>query len=377
MKSVRHIGAIAAIVLLLLSAACSTSADEATQISSADSAAVAADGGDDQEAMNASAAGAENSAENSAENPDEASEPELNPVDDSTTGSSADDDVASSVDSVGTGFLARVSDATIEASTGRFEGRFAMSAAPGTDPGGSFELTMNGSYDLAADAFDVYVDLSDLAAVAAADSGAGEADMFAAMFAEPVQLRSIAGTAWVRWGLLAGMLGAVTAEGDSAWIEAEADEATSMTGQFGVEAPESPTDLLRTLAEMEASVTEVGTESVRGAETTHYQVVIDLEAAAASLPPAERAELEAEFPGGISGELPIELWMDGNGMLRRLLVQLDDFESMGAESGADEIGSLVIELEIFDVGEAVTIERPPADQVVTTDELGFSLDDGF
>lgn len=370
MKAIRII----AVVVMLLAAGCRSSADEVTQISSTDAGAVFDDAAPD-----------------SAVDQNEAmtSEPASDPVPAGSDGSSADDtddgtertaddpESTLSTDSVASGLLARVSDATVEASTGRFEGRLLVTAAPGVGTGGNFDLTLTGSYDLEAQSFDVNVDLSGLAGLAAAEASPAEADMFASMFAEPVQLRSIGGTAWVRWGLLAGMFGATTDDGGTAWIEAGTDEAASMTGQFGVDGPESATDLLQTLAEMDATVTEVGRETVRGVETTHYEIGIDLEAAAANLPPQERTELEAELPNGISGRLPIDLWIGDDGLLRRLVVELDDLDSMGFGADASEIASVLIEFEIFDVGQPVDIGPPPADQVITIDELGFSLDGGF
>lgn len=373
---------IIAIVLALVATACGSSTDEATQISSSD-AELATGYGD--------AAGASSGEEEGdVSRPEQTSDPAdggveggtgvtgggNNDVDDS--GSATDDGVADvDVDSVGTGFLARVSDATVEASTGRFEGRFAVEAAPGAEASGSFELSLAGAYDLEADALDLTVDLSDLAALAAADASAAEADMLVPMFAEPVQLRSIGSTVWFRWGLLSGMFGALTADGETAWIEAAVDEAASLTGQFGVDSPESPTDLLQALADLDATVTEIGRETVRGAETTHYRVVIDLEAAVAKLAADQLADLEAELPDGVSGMLPIDVWMDDNDVVRRLVIEIDDFESMGLGADTEGVASVLIEFELFDVGEPVTISPPPADQVITTDELGFSLDGGL
>ncbi|MDH3299982.1 MAG: hypothetical protein OES24_05695 [Acidimicrobiia bacterium] len=376
MKAVRII----TIVVMLVAASCRSSADEATLISSTDAASSSGETG----------SVSDESADPAIEQ-DEAvtSEPAsvtgqdgavgdslgmLGDETDGTVGATDDPGSGTGVDSAATGLLARVSEATVEASTGRFEGRLAAEAAPGAEQGNSFELTMEGSYDLDAEAFDLSVDLSGLAGLVAGEASSAEAEMFASMFAEPVQVRSIGGIAWVRWGLLAGLFGAVTDDGDTAWIEAAADEAASMTGQFGVDSPRSAADLLQTLADMDATVVEVGRDTVRGAETTHYQISIDLEAAAAKLSPEEQAEL----PGGVDGQLPIDLWIGDDGLLRRLVVELDDLDALGGlASDADEIASLLIEFEIFDVGEPVAIEPPPADQVISTDDLGFSLYGGF
>lgn len=373
MKVIRII----AIVVVLLAAGCRSSADEATLISSTDATSSA------NEADGAADTGAEATQVDQADGSDAALNGE-----DSATGERSDDadngderatdDPESRLDhdSVATGLLARTSDATVEASTGRFEGRLVVTAAPDAEVTGTFDLSVAGSYDVAAQAFDVTVDLSGLSALAA-DASTAEADMFASMFADPVKVRSIGGTAWVRWGLLRSMLGAATADGGTAWLEATADEAASMTGSFGVDTPDSPTDILEALAELDATVREVGRETVRGTEATHYEIVIDLEAATAGLSSEEQAALSTDLPGAVSGELPIDLWIDDEGLLRRLVIELDDLDSLGLGSDAEDISSVLIEFEIFDVGEAIDIEPPPADQVITTDDLGFGLDGGF
>ena len=83
------------------------------------------------------------------------------------------------------------------------------------------------------------------------------------------------------------------------------------------------------------------------------------------------------MPGGISGTVPIDVWMDDNDLVRRLVIEIDDVESMGLGADAEGIASVLIEFELFDVGEPVSISPPPPDQVIATDELGLSLDGGF
>ena len=381
MKAIRII----AIVLMLVAAGCGSSADEAIRVSSADagSSSAAAAGSDQEQNVAGVTGAADDSAvdERGGENEEAgagtagATEPDEG---DGSARSEPEADGAE-VTTVASGFLAQASDATVEASTARFEGRLSVTAAPGSEPDGSFELTLSGAYDLNADATDIEIDLSGLTGALGAEATPAEADMMASMFAEPVQLRTIGETAWVRWGLLTSMFGATTEGGGTAWIETEVSEAASMTGEFGVDSPESPTDLLELLSELDATVAEVGRETVRGVETTHYLATIDLEAASSTLTPEERAELEAELPDGISGELPVDIWIDDNDLVRRLVVELEDLEAMGLEDAgeAGAFGSVLIEFEIFDVGEPIDISPPPAGDVITSDDLGFGFDGDF
>ncbi len=376
MKAIRSV----VIVLTLLAGACGSSNDDGARITSSDAQPTeSADGGavstgDGAMESETSAPDTTDSTLGATSTVD-ATTPESG--DQSGDGGADGDPARTGTDSVGTALLARTSDATAAASSGRFEGRLAMASAPGVEGGGSFEITLAGAYDVEAEATEINIDLSGLSSVMTEGASAEEAQLFASMFAEPVQLRTIGDTAWVRWSLLTTMFGAAPAGGSGSWIEAEVDEAASMTDQFGVDSPDSPTDLLAALQDLDASVEEVGRESVRGVETTHYRVIIDLESAAENLPAAERAELEAELPGGITGQLPMDLWLDDDDLMRRLLVEITDFESMGFGDDGGEIASMVVDFEIFDVGQPVLIEPPPADQVITADELGFDLGQGF
>ncbi len=364
MKSIRSIAI--ALLLVLVAGACQSSGGDAAVIASSGD--VDVDGTSAVESPADASADAALDDDEEPQNDTEADEDSETEDDDAPP---ADESESNDVDTAGSALLARVSDATMDASTARFEARLSVAGGPGSDAT-DFELTMSGAYDLDLGASDIVVDLSGIVPLIAAEATAQEAEMFGAMFAEPVQLRTIGETAWIRWGVLGQMFGAVLDDGSTAWLETAVEDAASMTGQFGVDSPESPTDLLQVLTDLDASVTEVGRESVRGVETTHYRIVIDLETAAESLPDEERAELEAELPGGITGELPVEVWMDDNDLLRRLLVDLDA-DSMGFEADADDFGSASLEFEIFDVGEPVAIEAPPADEVVSADELGFGF----
>ena len=382
MKTVRiAAGHAVAAVVILVAASCGSGGEEETRSVPADSASSESSNGlavDAERAEGPAELGDptdDSSSTPSAAVPDEtAGERDLETAED---GSAVTDAESFDTETINSSLMARVSDATAEAASARFEGRLVVTAAPGSDVGEGFDLSMSGAYDLDADAFDMAVDLSGISALVAAEASPSEAEMLGAMLAEPIQLRSIGETAWVHLGAFGAMFGVVAADGDPAWIETEAEEAASMTTQLGVDGPASPIDLLEALTELDATVTEIGSATIRGTETTHYLVSIDLDAAAASLPAEQRAELEAELPDGIAGELPIELWMDDDDRLRRLVVELDDFESLGLGQDMDDVGSMLIEFEVYDIGEPVTIERPPAGEVVSSEDLGFGFGGDF
>jgi hypothetical protein len=92
-----------------------------------------------------------------------------------------------------------------------------------------------------------------------------------------------------------------------------------------------PTKLLDYLRRVSNNVTNEGTETVRGVETTHYRATIDL-------------------PGG--GSLPIDVWIDDQGYARKATLNAD-------VSGA----SFNVVFEMYDFGAPVNVQAPPADEV--------------
>ncbi|CAM5466844.1 hypothetical protein [Streptomyces griseomycini] len=110
-------------------------------------------------------------------------------------------------------------------------------------------------------------------------------------------------------------------------------------------------------------VTEVGTEKVDGVDTTRYKVTVDV----------------AELPGGaqlrrqIGPTLPMEVWLDDQGRLRRQ--QVDMTVKASAAGGQPEGGTAPQQvkvstlMEFSDFGTEVDAEAPPAQQVADmTDE---------
>jgi hypothetical protein len=117
--------------------------------------------------------------------------------------------------------------------------------------------------------------------------------------------------------------------GHGKWIKLDLpkDSAGAGTGFSGID----PTKLLDYLRRVSNDVTKVGTETVRGAETTHYRATIDL-------------------PGG--GSLPIDVWIDDQGYARK------------ATLDADASGShLNVVFEMYDFGAPVNVDAPPSSEV--------------
>ncbi len=110
--------------------------------------------------------------------------------------------------------------------------------------------------------------------------------------------------------------------------------------------PAGPLDLLYRPV---GDVALVGDEDVRGAPTHHVRATLDLTGARA----APAASFEARLVAAGVDALPVDVWLDDAGVVRRLLVSLD------------EAASMTTTFDVYDVGADVTVTPPPPDAVVT------------
>ena len=132
----------------------------------------------------------------------------------------------------------------------------------------------------------------------------------------------------------------------------------------GLGTPQSgdPSQTLDYLRGASDDIKRVGTEAVRGSPTTHYSVVLDLEKAAASSPNGRQTIQSLIKILGFS-KLPAEVWVDGEGRLRKLRYTADLSKSRVAASARSAPGSLTFTLELFDFGVPVQVAVPLAGQV--------------
>jgi hypothetical protein len=117
------------------------------------------------------------------------------------------------------------------------------------------------------------------------------------------------------------------------------------------------TGYLDLLESMGARPEVVGTETVRGTETTRYRI--------AGQPTNVPAEVEAlgRFTARSEHDSSsVELWADRAGRLRRLRTDFDDGEGGPGGGGFSEF-------EVFDYGAPVAIVPPPLDQVTTQPDV--------
>lgn len=125
-----------------------------------------------------------------------------------------------------------------------------------------------------------------------------------------------------------------------------------------------PTKSLNVLRGVSDDVKAVGTEEVRGTETTHYTATVDLNKAAQQSPPDVRESLDQLRQQLGTPTFPVEAWIDSEGRLRRQRFGLDlsKLNAPGAAPGTVS-GVMTTTVELFDFGTEVDVSEPPPDQV--------------
>jgi hypothetical protein len=121
-------------------------------------------------------------------------------------------------------------------------------------------------------------------------------------------------------------------------------------------------DPTQTLSYLRAAgkVKKAGSDKVRGVETTHYRATIDFDKVPSTVRPAERARVRRairrlEQVTGLR-ELPVEVWVDAQGRVRRLRVH----EALNLGTGTAE---MTVDSQLYDFGVPVQATPPPASSV--------------
>lgn len=166
---------------------------------------------------------------------------------------------------------------------------------------------------------------------------------------------------------------ASSALGGKSWIKIGLQQAGVSSGSLaGLSNPATadPSQYLTYLRGVGAKVTNLGTATVVGRATTHYRATIDLSTIVGKLPPADRAAASAgiaalEKSTG-SSTLPIDVWVDGQSLIRQMELNLDLHAS-----GSTSTVNLTIEIPSY--GPQPAPSPPPAGDVVDASALSGLL----
>ncbi len=224
---------------------------------------------------------------------------------------------------------------------------------------GPITLTGEGAFDYAGKKGQLTYDFGDLLG-SLGQSGSNE----------PVEIILDGNVFYMKFGLLSGLI-----PGGKPWIKFDLASIASDQGidlsQLGSVNQGDPSQTLEYLR-ASGSVEEVGTEEIRGVETTHYKGVIDLDQVAELAPEATREQIrqsveQLKEQAGVS-ELPVEVWVDGDGLPAKVQYSFAGSIVAPGTEGAEDV-STIFSMDLYDWGTDVTVEPPPASEVTDISEL--------
>ncbi|MCP3934068.1 MAG: hypothetical protein GY708_01715 [Actinomycetia bacterium] len=141
-----------------------------------------------------------------------------------------------------------------------------------------------------------------------------------------VEVRTVGSVAYMKFPAMAQMMGS-----SSEWVAFPADLTGDAVGSMGL-AFEDPAMIMEDLRAA-TSVTELRRQTIGEIETTMFEIELDTE--------------QIDPLGLVSGDMPLLVWIDDHGVLRRIEVQ---FDMMGMTGG--------VVVELFDFGVEVDVEAP-------------------
>lgn len=111
-----------------------------------------------------------------------------------------------------------------------------------------------------------------------------------------------------------------------------------------------------------SDIEEVGTETVRDVDTTHYRFTTDLADLAESGPEELRSSYQSLIDLTGLETIPTEVWIDDDDLVRRLQLEVE------IDQGGQQVNQTTT-VEYFDFGVEVDVEAPPEEDVVDISEL--------
>ena len=138
-------------------------------------------------------------------------------------------------------------------------------------------------------------------------------------------------------------------------------------GQFRQLTQNDPTQMLAYLRATSGKIDKVGTEDVRGVQTTHYRAKVNLDRVAdqapAKLRKTFRASIQSLERGLGTHTVPVDVWVDGDNLVRRLQ------EHLPVTGG----GKIDFAVDFYDFGTPVSVTPPPESETL---DLGKVLGGG-
>jgi hypothetical protein len=215
---------------------------------------------------------------------------------------------------------------------------------------GGFAIKADGYLDERHRSGQMTMDLSGLPGLSALGGGTAKVQL---IFQYPV--------IYMNMPFLAGRL-----PGGKTWMKLDVTKAAKAAGietsQFSTLGQADPTQFLQYLRGSGGNVTTVGSETLNGVPTTHYRGTLQLSRILEHLPSSEREAAKSALEKLVNGgSIPVDVWVDGQGRLRRIQMSLGVNLPAGSTSGASANGTITVDFTSY--GPVPPITAPPASQV--------------
>lgn len=139
-------------------------------------------------------------------------------------------------------------------------------------------------------------------------------------------------------------------------------------GQLSQLNQNDPSQALQYLRAASGDVEEIGREEVRGVETTHYGMTIDLRKVIELAMTEEQEPLRAAIDQLIEESgletVPTEVWIDDDGLARRMRLTYS-----GMQVAPGQQADMTMTMDLYDFGVEVDVEPPPEDEVTDIQKL--------
>jgi hypothetical protein len=212
------------------------------------------------------------------------------------------------------------------------------------------------------------------------DVATKNADMTMTMpFVGQMQMRLVDGVMYVKMGG-SGTTGGINTGGK--WMK---EDLGDVSGSLGSESGFDANEFLKLLQGTSSSgVTDRGTETVRGVQTTHYAAQLDLaKLAAQGGAAADDSDLQSMIKDAGMSSMPVDLYIDAQGRVRRITLSLTMKDtpsatpSPGASSDGLDLpmsGTFSMSMDFFNFGVPVHVTAPPASDITDGSDLLKGLD---
>jgi hypothetical protein len=220
-------------------------------------------------------------------------------------------------------------------------------------PGGALAITANGSVDEREHSAEMTMDLSHIPGISALPGGAGAVQMI-------IRFPTI----YMDMPFLAGKL----PEGKT-WMKLDVTKAAQAAGidvsQLSSLNQTDPTQFLDYLRASSGDVQTMGSETLDGVPTTHYHATLQLSHILDRLSSSQQAAAKTALEKlGETGAIPMDVWVDTQGRVRRLQMSIGagaPAGTAGAAGGVNVGGTITMDFTSY--GPVPPIVAPPSSAV--------------